>query len=104
MEFVVHGKRMHARSVSAAGWKQTVEWLREHVDPNAYGVPGSRKHRYVMPLDRAMRRQVAKLAQPYPSANVVVSDVRARAQGEPVPDHGTGAGSIPAARSQGVTS
>lgn len=31
------------------------------------------KHRYVMPLDRAMRRQVTKLAQPYPQSADQVS-------------------------------
>ena len=65
-EFVIHGKQMHMRSVHAKGWKQTLPWLREHVDPNATKVEIEPKHKYVMPLDRAMRRYVQRLAQPYP--------------------------------------
>lgn len=67
-EFVVNGKQLHARSVHAKGWKQTIEWLQEHVDPNARKVYPPGKHRYLMPLDKAMCRRVLRYAQPYPHA------------------------------------
>lgn len=66
--FVVRGKTMHPRSVGSAGWRQSLPWLRAHVDPRARTVSRPGKHRYVMPLDRAMRRRVGKLARPYPRA------------------------------------
>lgn len=66
--FYVHGRTMHPRSVGAAGWVQSLTWLRANVDPDAHTVEKPGKHRYVMPLDRAMRRQVSKLARPYPGA------------------------------------
>lgn len=65
-EFVIHGKQMHMRSVHAKGWKQTLEWLRANVDPNARQVKIEPKHKYLMPLDRPMRRQVQKLSVRYP--------------------------------------
>lgn len=67
--FVVNGRTMHPRSVGAAGWVQSLPWLREHVDPDAHTVEKPGKHRYVMPLDRAMRRKIQPLAQPYPAAH-----------------------------------
>lgn len=67
-EFVVRGKQMHLRSVHAKGWKQTLPWLQANIDSNAYKVTTIPKHKYLMPLDRAMRRYVEKLRKPYPSA------------------------------------
>lgn len=67
-EFVVRGVQMHMRSIHAKGWKQSLEWLREHVDPNTYKVEITPKHKYLMPLDKAMRRQVSVLSLPYPRA------------------------------------
>lgn len=60
---LMHGKTLHTR-YGAGG--QSIPWLRANVDPNAERVPMPVKHRYVMPLDRAMRRRLAPLARPYP--------------------------------------
>lgn len=67
-EFVIHGRQMHLRSVHAAGWKQSLAWVRANVDPRAYEVTPPRKHRYVYPLDKPTRRKTTKLSLPYPSA------------------------------------
>ena len=61
------GRTYHARSVTASGWTWrfgTWERTPRSVDLIRMEVPG--KHRYVLPLDRRMRRQLAPLAQPYP--------------------------------------
>lgn len=65
-EFIVRGVQMHMRSIHAKGWKQTLEWLRANIDPKAERVEITPKHKYVMPLDRPMRRYVEKLRVPYP--------------------------------------
>jgi hypothetical protein len=66
----IHGRLVHPRSMygkfGPGAKPQSVTWLREHVDANARWVHQPPKHRYLMPLDRRMRRQVAALAQPYP--------------------------------------
>lgn len=62
------GKRWHTRQVSPTGRrKQFGRWRRvpKSTDLEKIQIPG--KHRYVMPLDRSMRRHVTKLAQEYPS-------------------------------------
>jgi hypothetical protein len=64
----VNGEVKHPRSLhhkyGVGG--QSVPWLRENVDPQAERITTAEKHRYLYPLDRAMRRQIAPLAQPYP--------------------------------------
>lgn len=65
-EFVIRGVQMHMRSIHAKGWKQSLEWLRANIDPETRKVDIVPKHKYLMPLDRAMRRQVSALAVPYP--------------------------------------
>lgn len=63
--FIIHGKVVHSRTVGSRNWKQSVEWLRTHVDPECRKAK-TVKHRYLMPLDKAMRRRLESLRQPYP--------------------------------------
>ena len=54
------------------------------------------KHKYLYPLDRAMRRQILPLAQPYPKREQGIKGDMSTVQVE-------GAGSIPAVRSNEMT-
>ena len=68
------GRKWHGRQVSATGAKCQYGELRAVPKLSTLrrvSMPG--KHRYLMPLDRAMRRQVTKLAQPYPQSADQVS-------------------------------
>lgn len=61
------GRRWHSRQVSSTGVSRQYGELRlvpKHSDCKIIPLQG--KHRYLYPLDRAMRRQIAHLAQPYP--------------------------------------
>jgi len=60
---VVHPKTLHSKYGKGG---QSVPWLRKHVDQKAERVHGAMKHKYLMPLDDAMRAQIAHLAKPYP--------------------------------------
>ena len=64
----IHGRIVHPRTVHDRYGRggQSVPWLRENVDPKAERVEMAPKLRYVMPLDKAMRRQLAPKALPYP--------------------------------------
>jgi hypothetical protein len=67
--FKVHGKLMHARTLSSRYGRADIEWLRQNVDPKTERVTGLVRHKYLMPLDAAMREQVLPLAKTYPKRN-----------------------------------
>jgi hypothetical protein len=78
-----NGRRWKDRQVTATGW--VTEFGKRKPTPKRgdctpLKVPG--KHRYLMPLDKAMRRQIQKLAQPYPCGQSVVSDTSSFQEGE----------------------
>jgi len=61
------GKTWHTRQVSESGFKRQFGEMRPVPRPSQLtriDTPG--KHRYLMPLDKAMRRQISKLALDYP--------------------------------------
>jgi hypothetical protein len=63
--FTINGKHYHNRSVYSKGWVQQLSWLQTHIDPNTTH-DATRKHRYLYPLDDAMRKQIEPLRKPYP--------------------------------------
>lgn len=64
--FIVHGRKVHPKSVHSKGIKQNLAAVRKHLDPNATTHITKGKHKYLMPLDSEIRRQVLLLAKPYP--------------------------------------
>lgn len=78
-EYIVHGKRMHGRSMRAK--------YKTHVGKDFIKiVKGSSKHRYLMPLSKDIREKIKKLSKPYPkrasSKDIVVSDYQSEEGGE----------------------
>ena len=62
-----HGKRWHSRSVSETGYKIHCGVRTRCPKPSTMrSVTVEPKYKYLYPLDKAMRRQIAPLAQPYP--------------------------------------
>jgi len=51
-----------------------VAWLRANIDPCAEQVMMGDKHKYVYPLDAAMRAQIQPLAKPYPRRQPLESE------------------------------
>ena len=62
----IHGDVVHPRSVSSRYGTSSLSWLRRNVDPRVERVHNPVKYRYAFPLDRRMRRQLSRLALPYP--------------------------------------
>lgn len=78
------GEWVHHRTATARG--------------SAKGLPARKlppKHRYLYPLDRAMRKQIAPLAKPYPKRTCGQS-----VEGDTVDHQSTEVGSIPTGRSE----
>lgn len=90
------GRKWHSRQVSRTGVSRQYGKLRRvPKTADCTIVPLAGKHRYLFPLDRAMRRQIAPLAKTYPKRQPCEQGVEGDATGiQPVE-----AGSIPAARS-----
>lgn len=74
-EYIVNGVRMHGRALRSTRSTHrlrnieadnVLEWVKRVIDPKAKPIEGSSKYRYLYPLDRAMRKQIAPLAKPYP--------------------------------------
>lgn len=79
--FIIEGVRMHNRSIYSRGWKQQLQWLREHIDPNAEPYD-SFKHRYGYGLTPEMRAKLSEMSLPYPKAPEASSDVPGSQSGE----------------------
>jgi len=60
---IEHPKTLHNRYGKGG---QSIPWLRRNVDVNAERVVALIKHRYIMPLDNDMRKQIEPLSKPYP--------------------------------------
>lgn len=64
--FVVNGKKMHPKSVHDHHWVQSVDWLREHIDPNATEIMTEGKRKYIYVFDKKLRKEWQKQGKPYP--------------------------------------
>jgi hypothetical protein len=65
--FVIHGKKMHPRSVGAKNWKVSLEWIKQNIDKHATQEITKGKHKYLYPLNKKIRKQIEVLAISYPS-------------------------------------
>ena len=70
----LNGRLVHPRTVTSKFHTRAIAWLRDHVAADAGHVRTLPKFRYVLPLDAAMRQQLAPRVQPYPKAVVVERD------------------------------
>lgn len=60
-EYIYKGKRWHGRAFRKSHGSHT-----QYINKGLQIVSGSSKHRYLMPLDKAMHAQIQSLARPYP--------------------------------------
>jgi len=66
-EYWHKGKRLHSRQVSEKGWNIQQGNKRKTVKPSECKIIKTvGKHRYLMPLDKEMKKQIEPLAKPYP--------------------------------------
>lgn len=73
-EYVVRGERLHGRTLRhGKPQSMTTKEYAKRLDPNFQVIKGSSKYRYLYPLDKRMRAQIAPLAQPYPKRAADVS-------------------------------
>ena len=73
--FIINGKKTHPKSVYSkmvmidgklVHCPQTIEAIRKYFDPDAVEFITQGKRKYLMPMDKKMKKQIAPLAKPYP--------------------------------------
>jgi len=66
-EYWHNGKRLHKRQVSEKGWNIQQGQQRKTVKPSECNIIKTKgKHRYLMPLDAAIRKKIELLSKQYP--------------------------------------
>lgn len=64
--FIIHGKKIHPRTIGTAGGVQSVNWIREHMDPDAVEFITKGKEKYIYCFDKKLRKEWQAKALPYP--------------------------------------
>jgi hypothetical protein len=64
--FIVHGRKLHPKTIHARGGKNTLPWVHEHWDPGALEHRSLGRYKYLMPLDKMTRERFGALSKPYP--------------------------------------
>jgi hypothetical protein len=80
---IINGKEYHKRSVSSKYGNAKPSYLKK-LGLTAEYAPARNKHRYLMPLDSEMRKQILPLSKPYPK--------RASSETSDTPDFRSGKG------------
>jgi len=77
--WIINGKKVHGRSVSrivkmhgGLNGMTREEFLRKYIDPNAYEHTTKGKRKYLMPLDKEMRKKLIPLSKSYPKESAWV--------------------------------
>lgn len=94
-DYMLDGEILQRRAYTGVNYGKA----RKKLPAGAQKVKMPPKHRYLYPLDRAMRRQIEPLRKPYPKRETCGQSV----EGDTASDQEAGAGSIPAARSTDLT-
>ena len=70
--FIINGKKMHPKTVHSKGWKQSLQWLKENIDPNAEEFITKGKSKYLYPMNKQTRKEIKPLEKPYPKNASIV--------------------------------
>jgi len=65
---IIKGKLLHRRSITAKYGTNSLEWIQNNVDPKAERVLTKPKYKYLMPLNKRIKKQIQKLSKPYPKS------------------------------------
>jgi hypothetical protein len=68
--YLINGKKTHPRTIGSAGYVQNLDGAKK-IDRNAQVILCQGKHRYLMPLDKEMKKQIEPLAKPYPKRGLI---------------------------------
>lgn len=64
--YIIHGKKIHAKTVYSNWGTNKLDWLRKNVDPKAQRITTLGKRKYIWVYDKKLRKQWQAKALPYP--------------------------------------
>lgn len=64
--FIIHGRKVHPRTIGSAGGVQSLEWIRKNMDADAEEFRTKGKEKYIFCFDKRLRRKWLSEAKPYP--------------------------------------
>ena len=71
-EYWYKGRKFHSRQISEKGWNIQQGVIRKTIKPSQCIVKNTLpKHRYLMPLNKSMRKKIQHFKKPYPKADEV---------------------------------
>lgn len=59
--YIVKGERLHPKTVKQYGWRQSVLWLREHIDSEATQFDRQAKDIWLYPMTEQMKQRITAL-------------------------------------------
>lgn len=66
--YIINGESLHSKTVWDRYGRSDLEFIREHIDPNAKTVRLKGKYKYIYPLTKRARRMFEGLHKPYPKS------------------------------------
>lgn len=63
---VINGEKIHPRSVYDRYGTSSLEWIKENIDPYAYGIKKKGKFKYLYPLTKSAKKMFINRSKPYP--------------------------------------
>ncbi len=67
---MIKGELKHRRTVTRKYGNSNISWLRKNVDPKAEIIKGATKIKYVYPMTKKQRKNLKRLAKPYPKKEI----------------------------------
>lgn len=64
--FIIHGKKIHPRTIGSSGGVQSLQWIHDNLDPNASEFRTKGKNKYIFVYNKQLRKQWQTKAKPYP--------------------------------------
>lgn len=89
--YMINGKMTHPRSIGAKGLPQNIKGARQ-LDRNAEAIEVPGKHRYLMALDKQMRKRIQSMSKPYPKRDKqAMAGATGTAEGQHLPSRSNSA-------------
>ena len=64
--YIINGEKLHGRTVYDRYGRSDLEWIKQHIDKEAHTERLKKKHKYIYPLTKTLKKKYKHLSKPYP--------------------------------------